>query len=176
MANGHGGARSGAGRKPKLQKFEAQIDAAERRIADQLPQLLDNLQVLANGGFDQVSETWEPAGLIQISKEVVTGEGTVSVRELAFPHLDPEQLVCVRRTRSIAAPDRAANIYLVDRILGKPTARVEADVDPDGTLEATAEAMQQAAAELAAWRTQMSAQLPNISNAPPTVPTSRTST
>lgn len=175
MAHGHGGARAGAGRKPKHEKYTGQIAALEGRWADRLPRFADNVEQLADGGFEQIEEVYEPAGLIQLSKEVVTGEGTVSVRELAFPHLDPEALVCVKRTRRVAAPDLKANVYAIDRILGKPTAKIEADLDPEGTIEANAAAMQQAAAELAAWRQQMSAQLPNISSAPPTPPISATS-
>lgn len=127
MANGWGGARANAGRKKKAEIYASEIAAAERRIADRLPRVVDNLMLLADGGYEQISETYEPAGLIQITKEVITSEGTVSVKELAFPELDPEHLVCVRRTRSIAAPDRAANIYLLDRILGRPVAAVEVE-------------------------------------------------
>lgn len=37
----HGGARTGAGRKPKAEKFGISIDEAERKIADGLPELVD---------------------------------------------------------------------------------------------------------------------------------------
>ena len=46
---GPGGARPGAGRKRKSEKFARQIDAAERVIADQLPGLLGNMLTLAYG-------------------------------------------------------------------------------------------------------------------------------
>lgn len=133
-----GGSRPGSGRKKKAEVYGPEITALERRIADRLPQILDNLILLADGGFEQVNEVYEPAGLIQITKEIVTAEGTVNVKERAFPDLPPEQLVCVRRTRSIAAPDRAANIYLMDRIVGKPVAaiEVEAEVQPGDALVA----------------------------------------
>jgi hypothetical protein len=135
MANGHGGARNGAGRKPKRDKYTPQITGLEDGIADRLPQLLANMLLLANGGYEQISETYEPAGLIQITKETITKEGgSVNMRELAFPHLDPEQLVCVRRIRTFAAPDRKANEYLINRIAGTPTQHIEADVDSDGPL------------------------------------------
>jgi hypothetical protein len=129
MANGWGGARANAGRKKKADRFASEIAQAERRVADRLPQLIDNLMLLADGGWEQVTETLEPAGLIQITKEVITSDGTVSVRELAFPELPPEQLVVVRRTRATAAPNLRANEYLVDRILGRPVAAVEAEVE-----------------------------------------------
>jgi hypothetical protein len=44
-----GGARPGAGRKPKAEKFKLPIARAERRIADRLPELIDNLFALAAG-------------------------------------------------------------------------------------------------------------------------------
>jgi hypothetical protein len=95
-----GGARPGAGRKPKEQKFESAITVAERRIADRLPQLLENLFVLADG----------------VTVQEVDSAGGLRVY-----------------TRP---PDRKANEYLIDRILGRPTAKVEADIDTpeDGVL------------------------------------------
>jgi hypothetical protein len=129
-----GGTRPGAGRPRKSDKYAGQITALEDQIVDGLPANVANMQLLANGGFEQITESWEPAGLIEITKQVVTNDGTVSVRELAFPELDPTQLVCVRRTRSIAAPDRKANEYLINRIAGTPTQRIEADIDGDGPL------------------------------------------
>jgi hypothetical protein len=132
--NNHGGARPGAGRKPKMSQYATQIAALNDRIADGLPMRAAALELLAEGGFEEIHEVWEPAGLIEITKQVVSGEGTVSMRELAFPHLDPEQLVCVKRTRQIAAPDRKANEYLINRIAGTPTQHIEADLDGDGPL------------------------------------------
>ncbi len=38
---GNGGARPGAGRKRKAEKFETQIQRAEKKIADKLPMLVD---------------------------------------------------------------------------------------------------------------------------------------
>lgn len=174
--NGHGGARAGAGRKPKAQTYQAEITTLERGIADRLPQLLANMQLLADGGFEQVTETWEPAGLLFVIKYVETKEGTIRVSEPAFPELPPDQLVCIRRSRSLAAPDRKANEYLINRIAGTPTQQITVDPDPDGAIAANTAAMEQAAQELAEWRRTQSAQLSNLLNAPPTPPTSATST
>lgn len=44
-----GGARPGAGRKPKAAKYATPIATAEQRIADRLPWLIDTLFELANG-------------------------------------------------------------------------------------------------------------------------------
>lgn len=177
MANGHGGARAGAGRKPKAQKFQAEIATLERGIADRLPQLLANMLLLADGGFEQVVETWEPAGLIERDDYTPGDDGKViRTRVLVFPDKPGDELVLIRRTSSIAAPDRKANEYLINRVAGTPTQQLEIDPDPDGAIAANTAAMEQAARELAEWRRMQSAQLSNLLNAPPTPPTSATST
>ncbi len=175
MANGHGGARPGAGRKRTSDKYAAQVGALHDRIAEGLLDRVAALELLAEGGYEQITEVWEPAGLITIQKVVETKDGTIRGTELAYPELPPEQLVCIRRTRSIAAPDRKANEYLINRIAGTPTQHLDVDTDPDGTLEMTAAAMDQAARELAEWRKQMTEQLSSQS-APPTPPTPATPT
>jgi len=45
----HGGARPGAGRKPKDEKFKVPIAKAEKKIADKLPWLVDQALELAEG-------------------------------------------------------------------------------------------------------------------------------
>jgi hypothetical protein len=136
---GRGGARAGAGRKKKAQTFVSVIAAAERRIADRLPQLIDNMMVLADG----------------VTIQEVDSDGGLNIY-----------------TR---APDRRANEYLINRILGTPTQRLDLDTDPDGMLNITAQAMDTAARELAEWRKQMTGQLSSL-NAPPTPPTPATPT
>lgn len=44
-----GGARPGAGRPRKREKYAGQITRAEKRIADRLPELIDKMMELANG-------------------------------------------------------------------------------------------------------------------------------
>lgn len=114
---GKGGARPGAGRKPKAKKYESLINQAEQRVADKLPEILDNLFKLADGGQELVQEEWQPAGIIMV------GEGENAKR--AFPDLDADKLVLVRRTVTKAGMDRAANTYLVDRVMGKAVQRSE---------------------------------------------------
>jgi hypothetical protein len=48
MAN-HGGARAGAGRKRRAVKWAGPIAAAEQKIVDRLPALLENMMLLADG-------------------------------------------------------------------------------------------------------------------------------
>ncbi len=113
------------GRPRKAEKFAGQIAAAEQRIADTLPSILEAQLLLAHGGFEEVEEEWQPARLVTI--------GSGELEQPAFPELPPDQLVLVKRKSSIAAPDRAAGQYLIDRILGKPTVAVEAEVSgPEG--------------------------------------------
>lgn len=59
MAGKNGGARPGAGRKPRAEKYETAIGKAEKRIVDRLPELIDNLFRLAGG---VVVEQTDPDG------------------------------------------------------------------------------------------------------------------
>ena len=45
----NGGARPGAGRKPKAEQFKVPIAKAEKKIVDHLPAILDNMFALAKG-------------------------------------------------------------------------------------------------------------------------------
>ncbi len=140
MSNTHGGARAGAGRKPKAEKYEPQITAAEDHLADRLLTRLHTLQELANGGKKRITKKYEPAGLIFVDGILRDDSGTpyfqssgepIRCKVLVFPGLDAKKMVCVEEAVEILAPDRAANIYLADRIMGKPTASVEAEIKSD---------------------------------------------
>jgi hypothetical protein len=50
MANGHGGARLGAGRKPKALQYDEQVTAVEEKIVEMLPRLVDKLSEMAMEG------------------------------------------------------------------------------------------------------------------------------
>lgn len=91
----NGGARPGAGRKPKDEKFKLPIAKAEKRIADRLPSLIDRALELADGVT--VQEVDRDGGIVVYTKP----------------------------------PDLKAIIYLVDRVMGKPTERQEVS-GPDG--------------------------------------------
>lgn len=119
-----------AGRPKRTEKYAEQIGTLEDQIAASLPARYAALDLLASGGFEQIQETWEPAGLIY-RDDVTTGEdGKLQrTRVLAFPDKPADELVCIRRTRSIAAPDRRANEYLINRILGTPVQQIEGEVD-----------------------------------------------
>lgn len=129
-----GGRREGAGRPRKAEKYERPINKAEKQIVDRLsankdglPGIIDNLLKLADGGFEQVAEHYEAAGTI------TTGSGEAAA--LVFPEKAADEMVLVKRVVTVAAPDRVANIYLIDRILGKPTERQEVTGADGGPIE-----------------------------------------
>ena len=150
-----GGRRPGAGRKPKAEKYEQPINEAEQKIVDRLPQLIDKLVYLAVGGYDQIERKYQPAAL------VTTGSGEFETP--VFPDKKADELVLVERRVSRATPDLKALIYLVDRILGKPTQRQELTGEDGGPIEITPAAITAAQRELAEWQQQrMSEQLSSL--------------
>ena len=136
-AKGKGGPRPGAGRPKKTEKYESEINQAERKIADRLPELLETLFALAFGGAEIVEKEFQPAGLVYVD-QVRTSKGqdgdpgeTTRFKKKAFPNLDPKEEVLVRKKISYTQPDRIALVYLVDRVMGKPVQKVAA-TDSDG--------------------------------------------
>jgi hypothetical protein len=107
-----GGARPGAGRKPKLEKHATEIQKAEKQCADRLPKTIAMLEKLANGEVEQTEEEWVAAGTVTL------GRGANA--KLAFPNLPPDQLVLIRKRTVTFSPDAKVNIYLADRVMGKP--------------------------------------------------------
>jgi hypothetical protein len=129
MAGQNGGARPGAGRKRKYEKYQTAIEKAELRIAQKLPEILDNLEILADGGQQVTTEKYQPAGLVTLTKQDEEGN---TYQVPAFPDLDPLEPVLVERTVVTAGRDRAANQYLVDRVMGRPTQHQEIDLEGQG--------------------------------------------
>lgn len=121
----HGGPRPGSGRPSKTTtKLRAEIIAeTEKVICDALPQLIKNMIYLANGGYERVEEKWTP-----LDMEVVV------VQKGSTP--PPPELVLSERKVSIAEPDRGANQYLIDRILGKPKQQVDVNDVSSGQADA----------------------------------------
>jgi len=81
----NGGARPGAGRKAKAEKFAGPIADAEKQIADRLPEIIDWMFELAEG--------------VTVQESMPNGGTKTYTRP----------------------PDRQANEYLLNRIMGKPT-------------------------------------------------------
>lgn len=109
-----GGRRAGAGRKSKeATKLREEIVAeSDKLICDHLPQLIANMIKLADGGYQRVEEKFEPG----VSDDESTEDDKPAPKA---------GLVLVERRVSRAEPDRAANQYLIDRVLGKPKQAVE---------------------------------------------------
>jgi hypothetical protein len=128
----HGGARPRAGRKRKATKYESAIQTAETKIIDKLPDIIENLLTLADGGQQIITEEWQPAGLVTLTKHDEDKDKFYQVQ--AFPDLDPLETVLVKRTVVTAGRDRAANQYLVDRVMGKATQRLQI-LKPDKPFE-----------------------------------------
>jgi len=105
-----GGARVGAGRPKKSEKYAGAVAKAEKRLADKLPQVADALLELALGVV--VEELDKDSG---------------------------ERLVFAK------APDRAACEAVLNRIMGKPTERLEAQNDVSGALKIVVEYVDEAA-------------------------------
>lgn len=134
MAGKHGGSRSGAGRKSKAEKHAGAVAGAEQRIADHLPELIENLLGLADGATQRVEEKWEPAGTRTIDEVATDRDGkplldprgrTQILKRPAFPDKKPDEMILVERKVIVMGPDFRANEYLVNRVLGKPTERHE---------------------------------------------------
>jgi hypothetical protein len=136
MANGHGGARPGAGRPSKAQLYADDIRATEQAIVDRLAEVVAVQLAAATDNIVVIDEVYEPAGMLTIQRTVIGPSGEVRATEPAFPNLDPEQLVLVRRTRRVSGPDLRTGQYLINRIAGTPTQKLEADLDTptDGVL------------------------------------------
>jgi hypothetical protein len=140
MANSHGGARVGAGRKPKAAQHEEAIQSAESLLADQLPKTIENLIDLADGGLEEVKEEWELAGTILVdSYEITTDKNGKSqchkVKKQLFPEAEADEMVLVKKSVVRFAPDLKANVYIADRIMGRPTQRIEVEDEPEDELD-----------------------------------------
>lgn len=131
MAGPNGGARPRAGRKPKKTKYELSVTQAEDKIVDHLPQILDNLIKLANGGFEVVENKWMPRSAFSLGDVIAMGAGKSS-EDAEKALKNPDELVLAEQKTYYALPDRAANIYLIDRILGKPTQKQDIDLTAKG--------------------------------------------
>lgn len=88
----------GPGRPKKADKFAGAIARAENQIVDRLPELIDNMFMLAAG---VLVEEETPAGVMVFKRP----------------------------------PDRAANEYLINRIMGKPIERQEIGGVDGGLIE-----------------------------------------
>ena len=165
---GHGGARAGAGRKPKRIKYKEPVEATDAILAAHQEKAAANLIKLADGGYKRKTEVWKPAGLIQfvVTEKVETENGPKILRHLvpAFPDIPSNRLVCVERKFEIADADRAANQYILDRIGGKPGQMEDAPEENEGAAKANDENRRAAMEKMKLWREQSAQQLDSIRN------------
>lgn len=103
-----------AGRPRKADRYAAQFRAAEDRVAERFPQIVEDLLRLSHGRYWEVEEEYQAAGTL------TTGSGEFEAP--MFPDKAPGELVLVKRKRRRAAPDRQALTYLMDRLMGRPAA------------------------------------------------------
>lgn len=127
MAFQKGQSGNPSGRPRRSDKFAGAISQAEQRIAQRLPELIDNMFHLAMGGYERVEEQWAPAGTLWV------GSGD-SLRRM-YPQAQADEMVLIKRTVSVADKDRQANEYLINRILGKPIERQEIGGIKGGLIE-----------------------------------------
>lgn len=110
-----GGKRPGAGRKRKSVKFAGPIDAAETKIADALPGLVDGMLKLAAGGQKIVEEKHELRPVEKL-EPITRSDGSQGTKKKTV-----FEMTLVEKRVSKTQPDRAAAQYLIDRLMGRPT-------------------------------------------------------
>lgn len=144
MANNHGGARPGAGRKSLRALYEPQVAKAEGIYADHLEKAAANIQALADGGLIRVEEKYAPAGSVLVEQVLRDKEGNpvlnkagqpIICKQPGHPDLDAETPVLIERKVTTLAPDLAANQYISDRILGKPVQAAEVSGPGGGPIQ-----------------------------------------
>jgi hypothetical protein len=119
---GTGGARPGAGRKKKKDKFARPIARAEKQICDHLPELIDLQMSRARGVLLVNTEQEVGALLTMLQQEFGDNDDVRSLKEKI------EQIF----TRE---PDERALEYLINRIMGKPTERKEVTGEDGGPVQ-----------------------------------------
>lgn len=145
----HGGKRPGAGRKTgpvkvihrEVEQLDGNVLAQVRAALEAFaPACVANLVTLANGGYERVERRFEAAGTVLVRGPILDAKGDflldakgnpVVAETKVFPDLPDDELVLVAQTVSFAEPDRAANIYMLDRLLGKPKQAVSLSSEDD---------------------------------------------
>ena len=134
MANGHGGARQGAGRKQKKIKYAGRIAKAEKRIADRLVDLVDRAFELAEGvpiiqGLPLEAELARLRKLAEQAREI-SGD-TAELAEITEQlNSTAENLKHIYRSE----PNFKALEYLLNRIMGKPVEKKEITGENGGAI------------------------------------------
>lgn len=111
----NGGARPGAGRKAKAEKYKQPIAKAEKKIVDKLPWLVDQALACAKG-VPLVQSSPAINIVVGMLQQCVTAPDQVAALNAAIDRLE----------YIFSTPPDAKSIqYLMDRIMGKPLAKQE---------------------------------------------------
>jgi hypothetical protein len=148
---GHsGGARPNTGRKGpgRIERLEPILEQIDDRLEQKVDERLTSLEQLAQGGIQAVTERWQLAGTIFIDdyQDLTGPDGaptgkTVRHKIRALPDKPADELVLVSRTVNTLPPNLAANIYLINRLVGPPTpTEIPEDLPSPDTLPAEIEA------------------------------------
>ncbi|HEY1011144.1 MAG TPA: hypothetical protein VGE07_00470 [Herpetosiphonaceae bacterium] len=181
----HGGKRSGAGRKPRAEKYQKQIAKLERAILPELDALYQVQLQLAKGGIEIAERHYEPAGTITVDGVARNTDGTpaldangraIKCKVLAFPTKPAEEMVLVKLIIKVSGPDRQAGQYLIDRIAGKPVQHQEISGEGGTPIKITPIVTEKAKGELSAWQQNQLSMLSSWLNARPMPPTDATTT
>lgn len=123
------------GRPKRTEAYAEKIGAAEGKLGSKLAKVAEKQLELAIGGFEIGTEEWQPARLVLVDDYEIDGNGkSYKIKRMAYPNADPDEMVLVKRTRALAAPDRSAGQYILNQFLGKPPESVDI-TNSDGSLK-----------------------------------------
>jgi hypothetical protein len=99
VANGHGGARLGAGRRPKALRYAKKVAGQEARIVAALPELIDLLLGAARSGDTSAARYLvdRVLGRVQTQAKPIAEDYS-----LPYDHPAAEELAAMRRRRELA--------------------------------------------------------------------------
>lgn len=112
----HGGARPGAGRKPHRLKYRFEIETFTAKAAKDIASCYENLKRLADGVPHVVEETYET---------VFSARAKLKGEPSALDAMNPLDMILVERKVTTPAPDRLANEYIINRVLGRCASQSE---------------------------------------------------
>lgn len=132
------------GRPKRTEAYAESIGAAEKVLGSKLTPVARKQIELAIGGFEIGQEEWQPAGLVMVDDweyDAASGK-SYKVKKKAYPDTPDDELVLVKVTKSVAAPDRSAGQYILNQFLGKPPESVDI-TNSDGSLAPEAPTIEQ---------------------------------
>lgn len=104
------------------------------KVAAHLPKVYENLELLADGGFERVELKFKPANQVtrrdvardKRGRVIRDAKGKPTIVDVPmFPDVDGDEMVLVERKVSYAEPDFRSNEFMAERIGGKARQAVE---------------------------------------------------